>query len=77
MAEEAVDETVLALRNLDKSVAGNQLGQAESQLQALQARIPGDTRLEQAQREISAAYLRQGESALKARKSCWRLAGAR
>lgn len=66
MAEEAVDETVLALRNLDKSVAGNQLGQAESQLQALQARIPGDTRLEQAQREISAAYLRQGESALKA-----------
>ena len=64
-ASEDIDEMVLALRNLDKSVASNQLAQAESQLQALQQRIPGDTRLEQAQREISAAYLRQGESALK------------
>ena len=66
VAEEGIDEMVLALRNLDKSVANNQLTQAENQLQALQQRIPGDTRLEQAQREISAAYLRQGESALKA-----------
>lgn len=66
VATEGIDEMVLALRNLDKSVASNQLGQAESQLQELQKRIPGDTRLEQAQREISAAYLRQGESALKA-----------
>lgn len=66
VAEEGIDEMVLALRNLDKSVANNQLAQAENQLQALQQRIPGDTRLEQAQREISAAYLRQGESALKA-----------
>jgi hypothetical protein len=66
VAAEGVDEMVLALRNLDKSVANNQLGQAESQLQELQKRIPGDTRLEQAQREISAGYLRQGESALKA-----------
>ena len=66
VAEEGIDEMVLALRNLDKSVANNQLAQAENQLQALQQRIPGDTRLEQAQREISAAYLRQGEGALKA-----------
>jgi hypothetical protein len=66
VAAEGVDEMVLALRNLDKSVANNQLGQAETQLQELQKRIPGDTRLEQAQREISGAYLRQGESALKA-----------
>lgn len=66
IAEEGIDEMVLALRNLDKSVANNQLAQAENQLQALQQRIPGDTRLEQAQREISAAYLRQGEGALKA-----------
>ena len=66
VAEEGIDEMVLALRNLDKSVANNQLAQAENQLQALQQRIPGDTRLEQAQREISAAYLRQGESALRA-----------
>ncbi|MBF7728824.1 hypothetical protein [Pseudomonas sp. N040] len=64
VAAEAIDETVLALRNLDQSVASNQLDQAEKQLQALQQRIPGDTRLEQAQREISASYLRQGESAL-------------
>ena len=60
-----VDPTVQALRNLDASVANNQLEQAQSQLQALRQSIPGDTRLEQAQREISAAYLRQGEAALK------------
>ena len=66
VAEEGIDEMVLALRNLDKSVANNQLAQAEKQLQALQQRIPGVTRHEQPHREISAAYLRQGESALKA-----------
>ncbi|SDU37562.1 hypothetical protein SAMN05216296_3399 [Pseudomonas pohangensis] len=65
-AEEQVDPTVLALRNLESSVAGNQLDQAESQLRALQQSIPGDTRLEQSQRVISAAYVRQGESALQA-----------
>lgn len=62
---EEVDPTVQALRNLDNSVASNQLEQAQSQLQALQKSIPADTRLEQAQREISAAYLRQAEAALK------------
>lgn len=66
LAEEEIDEMVLALRNLEQSVANNQLEQAEAQLQSLQQRIPGDTRLEQAQRTISAGYLQQGESALKA-----------
>ena len=64
IAEQAIDETVQALRNLDSSVANNQLSQAEGQLRTLQQRIPGDTRLEQAQRTISAAYVRQGDSAL-------------
>lgn len=63
-AAETIDETVLALSNLEKSVASNQLDQAEGQLRALQKRIPNDTRLEQAQRTISAAYVHQGESAL-------------
>lgn len=63
-ADNEIDETVQALRNLDKSVASGQLSQAETQLRALQQSIPGDTRLEQSQRTISAAYVRQGESAL-------------
>jgi len=63
-AAETIDETVLELSNLEKSIASNQLDQAEGQLRALQQRIPSDTRLEQAQRSISAAYVRQGESAL-------------
>lgn len=63
-AADEVDPTIQALRNLDNSVANSQLEQAESQLQALQKSIPGDTRLEQAQREISAAYVRQGQAAL-------------
>lgn len=63
---EPIDETVQALRNLDNSIASNQLAQAESQLQALQQRIPNDTRLDQAKRSISAAYVQQGEAALKA-----------
>jgi chemotaxis protein histidine kinase CheA len=62
---EEVDPTIQALRALDNSVAGNQLDQAESQLQALQKTLPGDTRLEQAQRDISAAYVKQGQAALK------------
>lgn len=63
-AAEQVDPTVQALRALDSSVASNQLEQAERQLQALQKSVPGDTRLEQARREISAAYVRQGDTAL-------------
>lgn len=61
---DGVDPVVLALRELDQSVARGQLAQAESQLQALQQQIPGDTRLEAAQRQIAAGYLQQGESAL-------------
>lgn len=59
-----VDPVVQALRQLDQAVAQGQLAQAESQLQALKQKIPGDTRLEQAQRQIAAGYLKQGEQAL-------------
>lgn len=61
-----VDPDVLALRQLESSLAAGQLEQAQTQLRSLKQRLPGDTRLEQAQRSISAAYGKQVEAALKA-----------
>ena len=61
-----VDPDVLALRQLESSLASGQLEQAQTQLRSLKQRLPGDTRLEQAQRSIDAAYGKQVEAALKA-----------
>lgn len=58
------DELITAFRQLDQSLASGQLGEAESQLSALQQRAVGDTRLEQYQRQLAEAYLQQGQSAL-------------
>ncbi|TWC39674.1 hypothetical protein FBY03_104225 [Pseudomonas sp. SJZ079] len=58
------DDLVGAFRQLEQSLASGQLDDAESQLDALQRRATGDTRLEQYQRQLAEAYLRQGQQAL-------------
>ena len=58
-----VDPDVQALKQLEQSLAQGQMSQAESQLNALKQRLAGDTRLEQAQRQLSDGYLKQGEQA--------------
>ena len=58
-----VDPDVQALKQLEQSLAQGQMSQAESQLNALRQRLAGDTRLEQAQRQLSDGYLKQGEQA--------------
>ncbi|MFK4076172.1 PA5502 family lipoprotein [Ectopseudomonas khazarica] len=59
-----VDELVSAFRQLDVSVAEERLDDARSQLDALQRRASGDTRLEQYQRQLADAYMEQGREAL-------------
>jgi hypothetical protein len=59
-----IDPTVQALRQLEQSIASGQIAQAESQLQTLRGKIPGDTRLQAAEREIAGAYVSQGQAAL-------------
>ncbi|MFI8746448.1 PA5502 family lipoprotein [Pseudomonas sp. NPDC077186] len=59
-----VDELVLALRQLDLSLAEERLDDARSQLAALERRAAGDTRLEQYRRQLADAYLQQGREAL-------------
>ncbi|MBB6340772.1 chemotaxis protein histidine kinase CheA [Pseudomonas fluvialis] len=58
-----VDPDVQALKQLEQSLTQGQMSQAESQLNALKQRLAGDTRLEQAQRQLSDGYLKQGEQA--------------
>ena len=55
-----VDENVQALRVLEQQLGAGRLADAERQLQGLQQRIPGDTRLQGARRLLAAAYLAQG-----------------
>lgn len=55
-----VDENVQALRVLEQQLGAGRLADAEHQLQGLQQRIPGDTRLQGARRLLAAAYLAQG-----------------
>lgn len=59
-----VDDLVSAFRQLDQSLTSGDLSGAESQLGNLQQRATGDTRLEQYQRQLSEAHLRQGQKAL-------------
>ena len=59
-----VDELVSAFRQLDVSLAEERLDYARSQLDALQRRASGDTRLEQYQRQLADAYMEQGREAL-------------
>lgn len=59
-----VDELVSAFRQLDVSLAEERLDDARSQLDALQRRASGDTRLEQYQRQLADAYMEQGREAL-------------
>jgi hypothetical protein len=59
-----VDDLVSAFRQLDQSLTSGDLSGAESQLGSLQQRAAGDTRLEQHQRQLSEAHLRQGQKAL-------------
>lgn len=61
-----VDDLVSAFRQLDQSLANSDLNTAERQLQRLQQRAAGDTRLEYYQRQLSDAHLRQGQKALQA-----------
>lgn len=61
-----VDDLVSAFRQLDQSLANSDLSTAERQLQSLQQRAAGDTRLEYYQRQLSDAHLRQGQKALQA-----------
>lgn len=58
------DDLVSAFRQLEQSLAAGQLSQAQSQLDGLQQRAGGDTRLEQYQRQLAEAYLQQGQQAL-------------
>lgn len=58
------DDLVSAFRQLDQSLASGKLPDAEIQLASLQQRAKGDTRLEQYQRQLSEAYLAQGQQAL-------------
>lgn len=64
VANRPTDDLVGAFRQLEQSLAGGQLDDAESQLNTLQQRAAGDTRLEQYQRQLAEAYLRQGQQAL-------------
>lgn len=59
-----VDDLVIALRELDLSLAEERLDDARSQLSALQQRASRDTRLEQYQRQLAEAYMEQGQAAL-------------
>ncbi|MGG2398893.1 PA5502 family lipoprotein [Pseudomonas sp. SH1-B] len=59
-----VDELVTAFRQLDLSLAEERLDDARGQLDALQQRASGDTRLEQYQRQLADAYMEQGREAL-------------
>jgi tetratricopeptide (TPR) repeat protein len=59
-----VDELVLALRQLDLSLAEERLDDAQTQLAALERSAAGDTRLEQYRRQLADAYLQQGREAL-------------
>lgn len=61
-----VDDLVSAFRQLDQSLASGDLSNAENQLDQLQQRAPGDTRLEQYQRHLAEAHLQQGQQALQA-----------
>ena len=61
-----VDDLVSAFRQLDQSLASGDLSSAESQLDSLQQRAAGDTRLEQYQRQLAEAHLQQGQKALQA-----------
>ena len=59
-----VDELVLALRQLDLSLAEERLDDAQSQLAALERSAAGDTRLEPYRRQLADAHLQQGREAL-------------
>ncbi|MGQ7960287.1 PA5502 family lipoprotein [Pseudomonas sp. SP16.1] len=59
-----VDELVLALRQLDLSLAEERLDDAQSQLAALERSAAGDTRLEQYRRQLADAHLQLGREAL-------------
>ena len=50
-----VDENVQALRVLEQQLGAGRLADAERQLQGLQQRIPGDTRLQGARRLLALA----------------------
>ncbi len=58
------DELIVAFRQVEQSLNDGQLGAAESQLAAVAPRAQGDTRLEQYQRQLADAYLKQGNDAL-------------
>lgn len=59
-----VDDLVIALRELDLSLAEERLDDARGQLSVLQQRASRDTRLEQYQRQLAEAYMEQGQEAL-------------
>lgn len=58
------DPLAEAFLALDQRLAQGQLDQAQIQLQDLQQRAPGDSRLDTYRRQLAEAYLRQGETLL-------------
>lgn len=53
-----------AWQQLEQSIASSELATAEDQLAALQTQAPGDSRLEQYQRQLAEAYLQRSQIVL-------------
>ncbi|GGU47979.1 lipoprotein [Pseudomonas laurentiana] len=53
-----------AWQQLEQSIASSELATAEDQLAALQVQAPGDSRLEQYQRQLAEAYLQRSQVVL-------------
>lgn len=60
-----VDAGVAAFQELDGALAAGRLDEARTRLTTLRANRPGDTRVEQYQRQLVEAYLLQGQQALR------------
>ena len=61
------------MADLEQQLGAGRLADAERQLQGLQQRIPGDTRLQGARRLLAAAYLAQGRRHLRGGKGALEL----
>lgn len=64
VAPAPADPLAGAFQTLDQQLAGKQLDEAQTQLQDLQLRAPGDSRLEPYRRQLAEALLLQGEALL-------------
>src|SRR5690606_24826115 len=60
-----MDAGVAAFQELEGTLAAGRLDEARSRLTTLRTSRPGDTRVEQYQRQLVEAYLQQGQQALR------------